>query len=227
MGYLTTTFLSGWPRLIPLVVFAGTHKTITIFARLFLVCWLIMKTLFIDINKLFGLCSMYLFILMIMIVICRHLWLPKIKRFGPKWCKVTSYYHKNQDSKTLFLEFQFQLELALLISSIFSLTLPPPLHSNLQSLLGITNKSLNTYTILEKQIKKRVERIQIELLYFPISYTERCGTCMTTLETVLKIETEKKLRKIKIRFFGGWEGMIIFSKNIIVFSLFSSRDSIA
>ena len=86
--------------------------------------------------------------------------------------------------------------------SIFSLTVPPPLHSNLQSLLGITNKSLDTYTILEKQIKKRVERIQIELLYFPISYTERCGTCMTTLETVLKIETEKKLRKIKIRFFG-------------------------
>ena len=127
-----------------------------------------MKTSFIDINKPFGLCSMYLFILMIMIVICRHLWLPKIKRFGPKWCKVTSYYHKNQDSKTLFLEFQFQLELALLISSIFSLTVPPPLHSNLQSLLGITNKSLNIYTILEKQIKKRVERIQIELLYFPI-----------------------------------------------------------
>ena len=34
--------------------------------------------------------------------------------------------------------------------------------------------------------------IQIELLYFPISYTERCGTCTTTLETaILKIETEK------------------------------------
>ena len=28
-----------------------------------------------------------------------------------------------------------------------SLTVPPPLHSNLQSLLGITNKSLDTYTI--------------------------------------------------------------------------------
>ena len=36
----------------------------------------------------------------------------------------------------------------LLISSIFSLTVPFPLHSNLQSLLGITNKSLDTYTIL-------------------------------------------------------------------------------
>ena len=29
-----------------------------------------------------------------------------------------------------------------------SLTVPPPLHSNLQSLLGITNKSLDTYVCL-------------------------------------------------------------------------------
>ena len=70
--------------------------------------------------------------------------------------------------------------------------------------------SIVASTIRKTKQEKGVERIQIELLYFPISYTERCGTCMTTLETVLKIETEKKLRKIKIRFFfvgGGYDNL--------------------
>ena len=37
--------------------------------------------------------------------------------------------------------------LRFLVATQDHLTVPPPLHSNLQSLLGITNKSLDTYTI--------------------------------------------------------------------------------
>ena len=92
MGYLTTTFcqvdtIGGFYR--------NTWKPI-------------MKTSFIDVNKPFGLCSIctYIFILVIMIVVIYEWRMSKMKRFGPKECKVSSCYHKNQDSSR-YLEIKY------------------------------------------------------------------------------------------------------------------------